>query len=124
MKVIKQFGLIIIVTFIGEILKYLIPLSIPASIYGLVLMLILLMTGRVKLRDVEETSDFLIEIMPMMFVPASVGLMEAWGALSAIWVKIVIMIVATTVIVMLVTGWVTQYIYRKEQKKNDRTTTK
>ena len=49
------------------------PLPVPASVYGLVLMLAALMTGIIKVGQVEETADFLIEIMPVMFVPAGVA---------------------------------------------------
>ena len=67
------------VSFVGEILHAVLPLPIPASIYGLVLMLALLMTGALKLDTVEDAGKFMIEIMPVMFIPAGVGLMESWG---------------------------------------------
>ena len=79
MKFMKQFGIILAVTFLGEALKYVIPLPIPASIYGLVLMLLALCTGILKLDQVKEAATFLIEIMPMMFIPAAVGLMDSLG---------------------------------------------
>ena len=72
MRFMKQFGVILAITFLGEILRYVIPLPIPASIYGLVLMLLALKSGVVKLDQVKETGDFLIEIMPMLFIPAAV----------------------------------------------------
>ncbi|MCE2603849.1 CidA/LrgA family protein, partial [Pseudomonas aeruginosa] len=59
-----------------------IPAPIPASIYGLVILLVLLLTGIVKVGHIKETSDFLIAVMPLMFVPPAVGLMESWGVLS------------------------------------------
>ena len=49
MKYIRQMTIILSVTCVAEILKYFIPLPIPASIYGLVLMFLLLVTGIVKL---------------------------------------------------------------------------
>ena len=72
------------VSFVGEILHAVLPLPIPASIYGLVLMLALLMTGALKLDAVEDAGKFMIEIMPVMFIPAGVGLMESWGDLKAV----------------------------------------
>ena len=68
MKYFKQFGWIMIVTCIGEIMKYYIPLPIPASIYGLALMMALLMTGVVKIEKVYQAGTFLIEIMSLMFI--------------------------------------------------------
>lgn len=64
MKYIYQLFIILVVTFVGELLHYFIPIPVPASIYGLIIMLILLCTKVVKLEHVERTSDFLIEIMP------------------------------------------------------------
>lgn len=73
MKYLQQFGIILAVSFVGELLNYAIPLSIPASIYGLVLMFVCLCMKWIKLEDVKETAVFLIEIMPLMFIPAGSG---------------------------------------------------
>ena len=70
------------------------------------------------MHQVKEAADFLIEIMPVMFIPAGVGLLESWPALQPVWVPIVLITLLTTVIVMAVTGQVAQKIIRKEQKKN------
>ena len=78
MKFIKQFGIILAISFIGEIMNYLIPLPVPASIYGLVLMLLCLHFGIVHIDSVKDSGKFLIEIMPLMFIPAAVGLIESW----------------------------------------------
>lgn len=78
MKYIRQFVIILFISFIGEVLKYVLPLPIPASIYGLVLMFILLETKVLKVEAVQDAGKFLIEIMPMMFIPAGVGLLNAW----------------------------------------------
>ena len=64
MKYFKQFGIILTVSFLGELLHALIPLPVPASIYGLVLMLAALITGLIPLDRVREAGSFLIEIMP------------------------------------------------------------
>ena len=54
MKYLKQFFLIILISFIGEILHAVIPLPIPASIYGIVLLFTGLMTGIVPLKAVKD----------------------------------------------------------------------
>lgn len=120
MKYIRQFGIILAVTFIGEILKYLIPLPIPASIYGLVIMLALLMTKSIKVSAVKEASSFLIEIMSLMFIPAGVGLIVSWNAIKDIWVQLVIIIIITTIAVMAVTGRITQRVIYYDIRKNER----
>ena len=117
MKFLRQFGIILLLSALGEGLHALLPLPVPASVYGLVLMLAALMTGIIKVGQVEETADFLIEIMPVMFVPA--GLLNAWGVLQPIWVPVVMITVITTVIVMVVTGRVTQTVIEKDRKGHD-----
>ena len=117
MKSLRQFSFILLLSFLGEILRMLIPLPIPASVYGLVLMLGALGTGILKVGQVKDAAGFLIEIMPVMFIPAGVGLLTSWSALKPIWVPVVIIIALTTVLVMVVTGHVTQGIIRREEKK-------
>lgn len=118
MKYLKQFGIILFISLLGELLRVFISLPIPASVYGLVLMLLALMTGILKLHQVKDVSDFLIEIMPVMFIPAGVGLLEAWPALRPVWIPIVLITVLTTIIVMVVTGRVAQRMIGKEEKED------
>lgn len=98
-------------------ITYPLPLPVPASVYGLVLMLGALTSGILKLEQVEDAADFLVEIMPVMFVPAGVGLLEAWGDLQPIWLPVVIITILTTVIVMVVTGRSTQFVIKKDRRK-------
>ena len=117
MKYIKQFTIILVVSFIGELLNYLIPLPVPASIYGLVIMLICLLTGVIPLHAVRDTGRFLVEVMPLMFIPGAVGLLESWGVLRPIWAPVLAITVVTPVAVMAATGRITQGIVRMGQKK-------
>ena len=117
MKYLKQFMIILAFSFLGEVLHQVLPLPIPASVYGLVFMLAALMTGVLKLHQVKEASAFLIEIMPVMFIPAAAGLIDSWGILQPVIVPIGIITVVITVFVMAVTGLVTQGIIRKGKKK-------
>ncbi|MDT3844820.1 MAG: CidA/LrgA family protein [Bacillota bacterium] len=110
MKYMKQFGVILATTCVGEFLHYFIPLSIPGSIYGLVLMFILLMLHVIPLEDVKETAEFLIEIMPVMFIPAAVGLLESWDQLRPIVIPVLVITVFSTFLVMVVTGKVTEFV--------------
>ena len=78
MKLLRQFGIILLLSFLGEVLHRLIPLPGPASIYGMVLMLLCLQLGFLQVEKVQDAGKYLIEIMPIMFIPAAVGLMDAW----------------------------------------------
>ena len=117
-KYLRQFCIILLISALGEGLHILLPLPVPASVYGLVLMLGALTSGILKLEQVEDAADFLVEIMPVMFVPAGVGLLEAWGDLQPIWLPVVIITILTTVIVMVVTGRSTQFVIKKDRRKD------
>ncbi len=121
MRYLKQFTIILFVSFLGELLHWLIPLPVPASIYGLLLMLGALCTGVIKLSSVRESGKFLIDIMPVMFIPASVGLLDSWGVLKPIWLPVAVITFVSTVVVMAVSGLVAQAVIRrgrKARKKN------
>lgn len=117
MKFMKQFAIIITITFMGEILRYIIPLPIPASIYGLVIMIIALRTRIMTLEKVKDAAKALIEIMPMMFIPAAVGLLNAWKALQSIWIPVMVITVISTIVVAVVSGRMTQMVIRLEKRK-------
>ena len=90
MRFIKQFSIILIISLIGEALHYFIPLPVPASIYGLLIMLAGLQTKLIPLDSVQEASYFLIDIMPLMFIPAAVGLLDSWGLLRPILIPFLV----------------------------------
>ena len=120
MKYIRQFAVILGISFLGEIL-HLIPFPIPGSVYGLVLMFLLLARGILKLEDVRETGQFLIEVMPLMFIPAGVGLIDSWGELRPILLPVIVLLLVSTVLVMGVSGQVTQQMmhHGKKEDKNE-----
>ena len=112
MKYVKEFGIILIVSLVGELLNYFLPLPVPASIYGLALMFLCLMLGIIKLSDVHDTACFLIEIMPLMFIPAAVGLITSFDILKAHLAAYLVITVTSTFLVMVVSGHVTQFVIR------------
>ena len=117
MKYIKQFILILAISFAGELLKYLLPLPVPASIYGMVLMFLALLTGVIRLEHVRETGKFLIEIMPLMFIPAGVGLMSSWSTLKPLLLPVAVITVVTIITVMVASGHTAQFILKREEKR-------
>ena len=120
MKYVRQFWIILLISAMGEALHVLILLPVPASVYGLVIMLIALLTHIIKLDQVKEAAEFLIETMPVMFIPAGVGLLTAWGVLKPVCVPIILIVAITTVVVMIVTGRVTQAVIRMDRKKGQK----
>ena len=119
MKFLRQFMIILLLSFLGEVLKMFIPLPIPASVYGLVLMLVCLMTGVLKTSQVKDAAFFLIEIMPVMFIPAAAGLIDSWKVLQPLLLPILVITVVITIFVMVVTGKISQMIAQKRGIKNE-----
>lgn len=117
MKLIKQFLIIIAFSFVGEVLHALLPLPIPASIYGIALLFAALETKKLKVSDIAETSAFLIEIMPIMFIPAAVGLLKSWDVVKGSLPAYVAVTVVSTFVVMYAAGAVTQAIIRRGKKE-------
>ena len=116
MKYFKQFCMILLVSFAGEVLKLALPFPVPGSIYGMLLLFIALCTGVIRLEHVRETGLFLVEIMPILFVSAGVGLMDSWD-LCKILLPVLLIMLVTTVIVMVVSGYATQFIMHHKTKK-------
>lgn len=119
MKHIFRLTIILAISLLGELLNAWIPLPIPGSIYGLVLMLAGLCTRVIPLEKVETTGRFLIEIMPVMFIPAAVGLIDSWNAVRPMLVPALVIIVVSTFIVMGVTGYVTQKLMRRGRNREE-----
>ena len=112
MKYVRQLIIILLISFVGEILNYLLPLPVPASIYGLLLLFAGLVSGVIPLEKVKDTGHFLVEIMPLMFIPAAVGLLESWGVLQPVWMPIITITVVSTVVVIAAAGLTTQGVIR------------
>ncbi len=104
MKYVKECAVILGITLVGEWLNMLLPLPVPAGVYGLFLMLILFCTGALKPEQVEATGNFLLDIMPVMFVPAAAGLMDSFEQMRPVLVPLAIICVISTLVVMTVTG--------------------
>ena len=118
MKYIKESAIIFGITMIGEFLNKLLPLPVPAGVYGLFLLLLLLCTKVLKLEAIEATGNFLLDTMPIMFIPASVGLIDSYDAMKAILIPLIVTCLISTVVVMGVTGKVTEFMV-KLLKKNE-----
>ena len=117
LKLFKQFTIIIFLSFLGEVLHTLIPFPIPASIYGIMLLFFLLERKVLRIDDIREVSDFLIFIMPLLFIPPAVGLIDVWDELRASLTAYVTIIIAVTLIVMVSTGRITQWFLQNQKEK-------
>ena len=118
MNYVKQFCIILAFSFAGEILNRLIPLPVPASIYGLVLMFLALEFKIIKVEHIKEVSKFLLGIMSIFFVPSSVGIINALPLMKKYGIQFAIIGIASTVIVFGITGQVTQLLMKIRDRKN------
>ena len=116
MKYFKQFGIIITISFVGELLHEVIPLPVPASIYGLCLLLLLLLTGVVKEKHIARAAGFLLGIMSLLFVPAATGILSVWDEAKRLLLPLAVAIVPVTIGVMAATGLSVQAVQRRGRK--------
>lgn len=115
MKFIFQFCRILAFCFAGELLHFALPLPIPASIYGLMLLLAALLSGLLKLEQIRETALFLTGIFPLLFVVPAAGVMELWAELGAMFLPVLVAVLPITLLVMSVSGLITQKILEKKE---------
>ena len=118
MKYLSQVLIILAFTAIGELLAYVIPLPVPAAIYGLVLMFIALSTGLLKAEKIREVSSFLISILTVFFVAPAVRILEYWGVIGPFAAQIIVICVLSTYLVFAVSAIVTQRLAKKEDEEH------
>ncbi len=119
MKYVRQSCIILFIAFLGEILNYVIPLPVPASIYGIIILFLALLSGLLKVDDVKDVGRFLVDIMQIAFIPATVGLIQYWGIILSAWLKYAVVIAVTTFAVMAVSGRVTELVMRRKGVSSD-----
>ena len=115
MKYLHQAVILAAITFAAEIIKYLLPLPIPVSIYGLVLLFLLLKTGILPLEKIQDVGDLLLELMPLLLVPASVSFVTALDTVQGMLLPVLIMGLTGTLLVMVITGRVAQAVIRRRK---------
>ena len=119
MKLVFEFARIAAFCFAGEVCHLVLPLPIPASVYGLVLLLLALNFRLIKLEDVKEVGTYLTGIFPLLFVPAAAGVMELWAEMGEMLLPILIAIIPVTVLVMVSAGKTTQALSGRKNKEAD-----
>lgn len=113
MKYLSQFLIIMGFTLVGEVLQRVVPIPIPAAVYGLVLLLLALCLKLVRLEQVKEVGGFLTSILPVLFVSPAVSIAEYWGLIAPNILTLCLIIFATTALVFGIAGVVTQALEKK-----------
>lgn len=117
MKYMMQIGIIATISFIAELLHFFLPLPIPASVYGLVILFVLLCLKIVKLPQIEDVADWLLSVMPIFFIAPSVGLINSFDSIKGQVLPLVLICFVSTIVVTALTGLVSQGIIRLQKKK-------
>lgn len=117
MRLLFQFLIIVVISFVGEMLNHFIPLPIPASIYGIVILFTALKMQWIKPHHIGDVCRFLILIMPVLFIPSAVGLIKSWDLISANLLQYVVILMVSTVVVMAASAIATQQVIKRSKRK-------
>lgn len=112
----QQAFIFAIVMLVANIIKGFLPMPMPASAIGLILLFIALSTKIVKVEQVEGLGNKLISIISFLFVPAAISVINSLGILSTSGLQIMLIIIVATVILLAITGWSTQVFLKKRAK--------
>lgn len=119
MKYMMQIGIIATISFIAELLHFFLPFPIPASVYGMVILFVLLCLKVIKLPQVENVADWMLSVMPIFFIAPSVGLINSFDSIKGQAIPLVFICFISTVIVTALTGLVAQGIIRLQKKRKE-----
>jgi holin-like protein len=116
---IKQFLIILSALFLGYAITYSTHIPIPANVIGMVLLFLALITGLLKLKDVQETAEFILKYLALFFVVPTVGIMMYFDLLSSEAVKIFVPLIASILLGLLVAGKVTAFFIKRAETVPD-----
>ncbi len=117
MKALKGFSIILISLMVGNLITALTKLPIPGSIFGMLILLILLQSKAVKLETVDSPASALLSVMVLLFIPGGVKLMNVYDKFDGVIIQVFAIIIVTTVAVMAVTGIVADQMIKARNKK-------
>ena len=116
MKYTEKFFVIILISFIGEILNYFIPLPIPGSIYGFLILLILLLLKVIKVDYIKPVTDFLLSVMPLTFIAPGVAVITIADELKSIAIPFILTATVSTAVVMGVVAKIVDFVIKKKSE--------
>jgi len=118
MKIFKQLFIILGINLAGELLSRYLHLPIPGPITGMLLLLVLLLTGVLKEREIRQTADFMLQNMGFFFIPAGVSIIVSYHALDGYYFETFLVVALSTILVMAATALATQLFINLREKKN------
>ena len=112
MKIIKQIGIFFTVCWLSQVVAAYLPFSFPASVIGMILLFLCLLTGILKIEHIQEKADFLMENMAFFFVPAGVSVMNYFDILKSTLVPFLIICVVSTIVTFAATAYSVQLVMK------------
>ena len=120
MSIVAQLFVVFFVYLASECIAALLPFTFPASVMGMVILLVLLLTKVLKPAQLKESSDFLLGNMLLFFIPTCVSVITYADVLFRNFWSIVLISVLTTPLVFFVTGQVVQLTMKRIRKKGEK----
>ena len=117
MSIMGELALIFGICLVGEGVAAILPVAFPASVISMMLLMVLLLTGTIKDRHIERVTHFLVANMAFFFLPSFVGLLEHTELLKSRIIPLLIIVVATTPAVYLVTAWTVRLLMLRRREK-------
>ena len=117
MKYLFQFLLLMSFVFAGELVHAIVPLPIPASIWGLLFLLGALLSGIVKLSQIEDVANFFLIIILVLFVVPAVGILQVFGEIENVWPIMLAIVAITYLVTMASTGWMAEFLVRMRERQ-------
>ena len=110
------FGILLWIQIMGEVLAAGLHLPLPGTLIGMPMLALFLLTGIISPSKVKDTSQLLLGHMPLFFIPLTVGIIGVWHTIREQLPALSLLVVASTLIVLVVTGHTTQYLIRRQEK--------
>src|SRR6056297_182283 len=114
MKIFRQFLIVVLIAFSGEIINHFFKTPIPGNVLAMILLLGLLTTGLIKIKMIDRVAEFMLNHLALFFIPPGVSLIQNLDQLKEDWFAILTIVVTSTIIIMAVTGLTIQFIMRRE----------
>lgn len=117
MERLKGFLIILLCNFAGNIVIMLSNLPVPGSVLGMLILLVLLLSKRVRLETVEPAASLLIAFMLLFILPDGVNLMNSFHKFEDIVVQVLVIAVLSTILTMASSSLVAQFLSSKLKKR-------
>ncbi|MEK5498230.1 antiholin-like murein hydrolase modulator LrgA [Bacillus sp. FSL M8-0077] len=112
------------VMFVSNLISMYLPIPMPASVIGLVLLFILLTTKIVKLEHVEQLGSSLTGLISFLFVPSGISVIQSLGVMQEVGVQVVGVIIIATIMLLAATGLFSQLLMQLSERPQQRQKTK